>query len=91
MHVPQINEAEFPFLHLTSIGDGAWRISDIRYPEHDSRSVIGVIERVEGLFEITSMLDPRRRTPVESLHEALRRLVDADPVTHPHGHLHPMP
>ncbi|NQX28443.1 hypothetical protein HQQ81_13935 [Microbacteriaceae bacterium VKM Ac-2854] len=87
MHVPQINEAEFPFFHLAVIGDGAWRVSDNRHPESDGRSVIGVIERVEGVFEVMSMRAPVRRVTTASLQDALRYLADTDPAEHPQGHL----
>jgi hypothetical protein len=87
MHVPQINEAEFPFFHLTSIGDGAWRVSDTRYRESDARSLVGIIERVEGVFEVMSMRAPARRVTTGSLQDALRHLAESDPTEHPRGHL----
>lgn len=79
MHVPQINEAEFPFFRLAIIGDGAWRVSDTRHSESDGRTVVGVIERVEGVFEVMSMRTPVRRVTTASLQDALRYLVDVDP------------
>lgn len=86
MHAPQINEAEFPYFRLAVIGDGAWRVSDNRHPESDGRTVIGVIERVEGVFEVMSMRASLRRVTAASLQDALRYLAETEPAEHPRGH-----
>jgi hypothetical protein len=87
MQVPQINEAEFPFFRLAVIGDGAWRVSDTRHAESDGRTVIGVIERVEGLYEVMSVRSPMRRVSTASLQDALRYLAASGSSEHRQGHL----
>jgi len=57
-------------IRLDLISMSEWRVCDRRFPEKDSRCVLGFIERREFRYEVTSVRQPGTVTTFGSLASA---------------------
>jgi hypothetical protein len=61
-------------LEIIAISDAEWRVSDPSRRQDDALCLIGFVQRVDNLFEVTSIGRPRERLYFPSFDEATRFL-----------------
>ena len=61
-------------LAVLAISSTQWVVSDPGKDRHDGTGLLGYIERIDGVYELTSLSDPAGLTRCSSLREALASL-----------------
>jgi len=63
-----------PGLLLTKLSTTEWRVVDALRPDDDASRVLGFIQRVEGAYEVTSLVRLRERSYFSSFDRAAASL-----------------
>jgi hypothetical protein len=65
---------------VVEISNSEWRVSLTDSDESDPRSLLGFVQQVDGMFEVTEICRPGRRTYHRRFEAALAQLRDAPPL-----------
>jgi hypothetical protein len=66
---------------VVEISPSEWRVSLTNGDESDPRSLLGFVQNVDGMFEVTEICRPGKRTYHRGFEAALAQLQKASPLT----------
>ena len=67
---------------VVEISASEWRVSQMNGDEADPHSLLGFVQEVGGMFEVTEICRPGKRTYHRRFESALAQLQKAPPLTH---------
>jgi hypothetical protein len=74
-------------IDVQTLSPEAWRVKDVRFPEHDARALIGFIEKKDDVFEVMQLGDGFQWFTYGSLSDAVDHFVRVSPPASPRDHV----
>lgn len=74
MNVTKLKTAMSDKIEVLPLSDHEWRVSDLSKPERDGLALLGFIQTIGTLFEVTAISSPLERDYFGSLDAAVSRL-----------------